>query len=274
MNRAGKLSAAGTLLLTVTALVWAADRDAAAMAKMAAPGEGAYTESILAAPQGVDDEKDLKWVARVRYRFKQPRVRAIVHEDGRKNPRAVIYDGKQAWLVTPVGATAFKGISASVRERMQLWLYPLGSSADGVKLDGNGRVASFTVQGLQGTCSYDSGGALHKIEMRNADGKLVLVRRRDGVVQQAVQDSIFETRKTRGGRSLDKALAQSLTRDRADGPVVTATAGARGVDEEAGGGDGKLDYAAVGAMERFRVPASSVEQFLRRGALGPYQEER
>ncbi len=274
MNRAGTLSVACALLLAITALGWAGSAEQNALVKMAAPGEGAYTESILAAPQGADDEKDLKWVARVRYRFKQPRVRAIVHEDGRKNPRAVIYDGKQAWLVTPVGATAFKGISASVRERMQLWLYPLGSNAGGVKLDGNGRVASFTVQGLQGTCSYDSGGALHKIEMRNADGKLVLVRRRDGVVQQAVEDSAFKTRKTRGGRSLDQALAQGLTRDRADGPVVTATAGSRGVDEEAGGGDGKLDYAAVGAMERVRVRASAIEQFLRQGGLGPYQEAR
>ena len=84
MNRAGKLSAVGALLLATAALGWAGSAEQDALVKMVAPGEGAYTESILAAPQGVDDEKDLKWVARVRYRFKQPRVRAVVHEDGRQ----------------------------------------------------------------------------------------------------------------------------------------------------------------------------------------------
>ena len=111
--------------------------------------------------------------------------------------------------------------------------------------------------------------------MKNAQGQLVLVRFRDVPAKMAVDDKVFSFEQAKGGGDLGQALARGLTSGRTQGPVVTATAGARGVDEEVQHkqlGNMRLDYQALAEVERFRVNDPDVEDFLRAGHLGRYRE--
>ena len=128
------------------------------------------------------------------------------------------------------------------------------------------------------TGSGDAGGAggvLRKVAVKNARDQLVLVRFRDVPAKMAVEDAAFSVEQARGGDDLGQALARGLTSGRTQGPVVTATAGARGVDEEIQHkqlGRMHLDYQALAEVERFRITETDVENFLRAGKLGRYRE--
>ena len=90
-----------------------------------------------------------------------------------------------------------------------------------------------------------------------------------------MEDTVFSFEQAKGGGELGQALARGLTAGRTQGPAVTATAGARGVDEEAQRrqlGQMRLDYQALAEVERFHVSEAEVENFMRAGKLGRYRE--
>jgi hypothetical protein len=113
------------------------------------------------------------------------------------------------------------------------------------------------------------------VVVKNLQGQITLARFRDMPVKMAVADSVFSFEQAKGGADLGQALARGLTAGRTQGPAVTATAGARGVDEEAQSrqlGQMRLDYQALAEVERFRVSEAEVENFMRDGRLGRYRE--
>jgi hypothetical protein len=275
-----------------------------ALQQMLAPGEGTTSEAVFAAPEGVAAEADLRLAARVRYSFKAPRARVEATDAATKAVRLFVHDGSQAWLVTPVGATRLSESAAEVRRLALEQLFPLGLSATGARATaraeaggrplqgvegagpdgpwglwvdaGDGRVLSYRIRGgeLTGELTYGSGGALRKVLVRNAQGRIVLARYRDLPAREAVDEAAFALTPARGG-DLAQALGRGMTPGRAAGPAVTATAGARGVDEEAQQkqlGKMRLDYQALAEMERARVADEMLEQFLRNGRLGRYRE--
>lgn len=297
-----------SLLLFWPALAAAATAEEAltkAMRGVLAPGEGQASEAVFAAPGGVAAEADLPLAARARYTYKTPRVRVEVTDAASKTLRLVVHDGKEAWLVTQVGATRLGEIAADVRRTLSEQAFPVALSAAGARLGGTETVAGRPAQMVEGTgpdgawtvwvdaadgrllryrlrggeqvgdLAYGSGGALRKVTVKNAQGQLVLVRFRDLPVKMTVEEKVFSFEQARGGADLGQALARGLTSGRTQGPAVTATAGARGVDEELQHkqlGRMRLDYQALAEVERFRVNDADVEGFLRGGHLGRYRE--
>lgn len=275
-----------------------------AVQRLLAPGEGTASEAIFGAPEGAAREADLPLVARARYAFKAPRARVEVTDVATKAMRLFVHDGGQAWLVTPVGATRLPETAPGVRGLALERLFPLGLAAGGARATaqaeaggrpiqgvegtgpdgpwglwvdvGDSRILSYRVRGgeITGELSYGSGGVLRKVVVRNAQGRIVLVRYRDLPTKEAVEDAAFALTPARGG-DLGQALARGLAPGRTTGSAVTATAGARGVDEEAQRtqlGKLRLDYQALGEMERARASDEMLEQFLRNGHLGRYRE--
>jgi hypothetical protein len=140
-----------------------------------------------------------------------------------------------------------------------------------------GRLLRYRVRGGEqvGDLSYGSGDVLRKVSVKNAQGRFVLIRFRDVPGKVAVDEKSFSFETARAGADLGQALARGLTPGRSTGPAVTATAGARGVDEEAQRkqlGQMRLDYQALQEVERFRVNEADTENFLRAGKLGRYRE--
>jgi len=276
-----------------------------AVGGMLAPGEGQVSEAIYAAPGGVTSEADLPLVARARYTYKAPRVRVEVTEAASKALRLVVHDGKEAWLITQVGATRLSEAAAEVRRTLSEQAFPVGLAAAGARLGGTETIGDRSAQVVEGTgpdgawslwvdvadgrllryrlrggeqvgdLTYGSGAVLRKVTMKNAQGQLVLVRFRDVPAKMAVEDKVFSFEQAKGGSDLGQALARGLTSGRTQGPAVTATAGARGVDEEVQHkqlGKMRLGYQALADVERFRVNEADVESFLRAGRLGRYRE--
>lgn len=270
-----------------------------------APGEGQATEAIFAAPGGVTTEADLPLVARARYTFKAPRVRVEVTDVASKAVRLLVHDGKETWLVTQVGATRLSEVAPEVRRAVSEQAFPVGVPLASARLGGSETVAGRPAQIVEGTgpegawtmwvdaadgrllryrlrggeqvgdLTYGAGGVLRKVAVKNARDQLVLVRFRDVPAKMAVEDAAFSVEQARGGGDLGQALARGLTSGRTQGPVVTATAGARGVDEEIQHkqlGRMHLDYQALAEVERFRITETDVENFLRAGKLGRYRE--
>jgi outer membrane lipoprotein-sorting protein len=296
------------LLLAWPALAHAATADETvgkAIRAVLAPGEGQVTEAIYAAPGGVSSEQDLPLVGRARYTYKASRVRVEFMDEATKMLRLVVYDGKEAWLVTQVGATRLGETAADVRKTLFEQAFPIGLPLSGARLGGTETIGSRSAQLVEGTApdgawtlwvdaadgrllryrlrggeqvgdlTYGSGGALRKVAVKNARGQLVLARFRDVPAKMAVDDKVFSFEQAKGGSDLGQAMARGLTSGRAQGPVVTATAGARGVDEESQQmqlGNMRLDYQALAEVERFRVTDAEVEKFLRAGHLGRYRE--
>jgi hypothetical protein len=276
-----------------------------AVRALLAPGEGQATEAVYAHPAGAASESDLPLVARVRYTFKSPRVRVEWQAAAGGASRLLVHDGADASLATPVGATRLTDAAPEIRQSMGDALFPLvliltgaraagtetlrgrtaqvieGRSPDGpwtVWLDAaEKRILRYRLRGGEqvGELSYATGGVLRRVVVRSASGKPVLVRYRDLPTRVAVEDSAFVLETARGVGDLGQALAQSLTPGRTRGPSATATAGARGVDEEVEGrqlGAMRLDYRALAEIERFQVADDEVEAFLRAGKLGRYRE--
>jgi outer membrane lipoprotein-sorting protein len=296
------------LLLFSPALVHAATPEETlgrAVRGMLALGEGQVSEAIYAAPGGVTSEADLPLVARARYTYKAPRVRVEVTDAASKALRLVVHDGKEAWLITQVGATRLSEAAAEVRRTLSEQAFPVGLAAAGARLGGTETIGGRSAQVVEGTgpdgawslwvdvadgrllryrlrggeqvgdLTYGSGGVLRKVTLKNAQGQLVLVRFRDVPAKMAVEDKVFSFEQAKGGSDLGQALARGLTSGRTQGPAVTATAGARGVDEEVQHkqlGKMRLDYQALADVERFRVNEADVESFLRAGRLGRYRE--
>jgi hypothetical protein len=278
---------------------------ARAMRSVLTPGEGQAGEAILAAPRGAASDADLPLVARARYTFKAPRVRVEITDQASKALRLLVHDGKEAWLITQVGATRLADLAPDVRRTLGEQAFPLGISATGARLVGSETIGGRQAQVIEGTgpegawrmwvdaaggrllryrlrggeqtgdLTYGSGGILRKVVVKNAQGQITLARFRDMPVKMAVEDSVFSFEQAKGGADLGQALARGLTAGRTQGPAVTATAGARGVDEEAQSrqlGQMRLDYQALAEVERFRVSEAEVENFMRAGRLGRYRE--
>lgn len=296
------------LLLFAPALAAAATAEetlARAVRGALAPGEGQATEAVFAAPGGVTTEADLPLVARARYTYKAPRVRVEMTDVASKAVRLVVHDGKETWLVTQVGAARLSEAAPEVRRALSEQAFPLGASPAGARLGGSESVGGRPAQIIEGTgpegawtvwvdaadgrllryrlrggeqvgdLTYGAGGALRKVTVKNARGQLVLVRFRDVPAKLAVEDGVFSVEQARGGGELGQALARGLTSGRTQGTAVTATAGARGVDEEIQHkqlGRMRLDYQALAEVERFRAGEADVETFLRAGKLGRYRE--
>jgi hypothetical protein len=299
--------------LLIALLLWPAPAEAAtaeeslvgALRAVLSPGEGHLTEALYASPTGAASEGDLPLAARARYTFKSPRVRVEMTEAAGGTARVLVHDGTEAKLVTPLGASRLADVAPEVRRNLSERLFPIdlesagarvvGSQARGgrtlLAVEGRGpdgpwavwldpvdkRILSFGLRGgdRTGELSYGSDGSLRKVVVRNAAGRLVLVRYRDQPTRAAVEDASFSLEMARVGGDLGQALSRGLTPGRSQGPSVTATAGARGVDEESQRrqlGKLRLDYQALAAMEQFRVSDEAVERFLRAGRLGRYRE--
>lgn len=296
------------LLLAWPALAHAATAEetlAGAIRGILAPGEGQVTEAIYAAPGGAPTEQDLALVARARYTYKAPRVRVEITNVASGAVRLLVHDGAEAWLITQVGATRLAETAAEVRRTLLEQAFPVGVAVAGARLVGretlagtatliiegaapdgtwafwvdaaDGRLVRYRPRGGRqvGDLTYGSDGVLRKVAVKNAQGRLVLVRYRDLPAKMAVEDDVFSVEQASAGSDLARALARGLTSGRTQGPVVTATAGARGVDEEVQRrqlGTMRLDYQALAEMERFRVNDADVESFLRAGRLGRYRD--
>ncbi len=278
---------------------------ARAMRGVLTPGEGQAGEAIFASPRGAASEADLPLVARARYTFKAPRARVEITDQATKALRLLLHDGKEAWLITQVGATRVADVAPDVRRAIGEQAFPLGITTTGARLVGseaiarrqaqviegtgpegawrmwvdaaNGRLLRYRLRGGEqaGDLSYGVGGVLRKVVVRNAQGQILLARFRDVPVKMAVEDSVFSFELAKGGADLGQALARGLTAGRTQGPAVTATAGARGVEEEAQRrqlGQMRLDYQALAEVEGFRVSDAEVENFMRSGKLGRYRE--
>jgi len=272
---------------------------------MLAPGEGQVTEAFYGAAAGASSEQDLPLVGRSRYASKPPRSRVEVTEEASKTLRLVVYDGKETWLVTQVGATRLRETAVDVQKTLADQAFPLGFAFVGAHLGGiesiagrsaqviegsgpdgawslwvdaaDGRLLRYRLRGGEqvGDLTYGSGGILRKVTVKNPQGRLVLVRFRDVPVKMVVEEKVFSFEQAKGGSDLGQSLARGLTSGRTQGPVVTATAGARGVDEEVQHkqlGTMRLDYQALAEVERFRVNDADVESFLRAGHLGRYRD--
>ena len=283
----------------------AEDTLARALRGVLSPGEGQAGEAIFASPRGAPSEADLPLVARARYTFKGSRVRVEITDPASKGLRLVVHDGKQAWLITQVGAAQLAGVAPEVRRTISEQAFPVGLSPSGARLSGvepiggrqaqilegtgpegawtlwvdgaDGRLLRYRLRGGEqvGELSYGAGGALRKVVARNAQGQIVLARFREVPVKMAVEDTTFSFEQAKGGGELGQALARGLTAGRTQGPAVTATAGARGMDEEAQRrqlGQMRLDYRSLVEVERFRVNEADVESFMRAGKLGRYRE--
>ena len=302
-----------SLVALAVLLAWPAQARAAtadeilgkAIRGMLAPCEGQVTEAFYAAPGGASSEQDLPLVGRARYTYKAPRVRVEFMDETSKTPRLVVHDGKEAWLVTQVCAARLSETAADVRKTLTDQAFPVGFSFAGGHLGGTETIAGRSAQLVEGTgpdgawtlwvdaadgrllryrlrgseqvgdLAYGSGGVLRKVTVKNAQGRLVLVRFRDVPAKMAVDEKAFNFEPAKGGSVLGQALGSGLTSGRTQGPAVTATAGARGVDEEAQRkqlGTMRLDYQALAEVERFRVNDADVENFLKAGDLGRYRE--
>jgi|GEM_PF-1266731 len=305
----GRSGTALALLVAWPALAHAGapaeDTLARAMRGVLAPGEGQAGEAIFGSPRGAASEADLPLVARSRYTFKAPRVRVEVTEQASRVLRLIVHDGKEPWLISQVGATRFADIAPDVRRALGEQAFPLGITATGARLVGSetmagrqaqviegagpegawrvwvdaaeGRLLQYRLRGGEqtGALTYGTGGVLRKVVVRNTQGQIVLVRFRDVPVKMAVEDAVFSFEQAKGGGDLGQALARGLTAGRTQGPAVTATAGARGVEEEAQQrqlGQMRLNYQALAEIERFRVSEAEVENFMRAGKLGRYRE--
>ncbi|MBI4537751.1 MAG: hypothetical protein HY712_07315 [candidate division NC10 bacterium] len=276
-----------------------------ALQAILAPGEGHLTEALYASPNGATSEGDLPLVARARYTFKRPRVRVELTDAAGRTARVLVHDGTEARLVTPLGANRLAEAAPEVRRDLSEQLFPIDLGSAGTRLVGSQPYGNRTLVAIEGRgpdgpwavwldpvekrilsfglrrgdrtgeLTYGSGGVLRKVVVRNAAGRLVLVRYRDLPTRAAIEDATFNLEMARAGGDLGAALSRGLTPGRSQGTSITATAGARGVDEEVQRrqlGKMRLDYEALAAMEGVRVSDEAVERFLRAGRLGRYRE--
>lgn len=211
----------------------------------------AYGETFLAAPaSGAATEGDLKLAAKVSVFQEAPRERLEVHlvnGSAFGEPIVVVGDGSGYFLVTKLGATP---LAKSAKASDPLLLQALASMPD---------------------------ESARKRTLKAPDGKLAGVVYREPRGADFGSSTAFDVKASKvGGGLLKKNLAAFGD---SDDTVVTASAGARGVDE-IDTPKGKLsvtpDPGAVVWLESRQVGPLELEAFLLAGGLGPYAatEER
>ncbi|HEY7462781.1 MAG TPA: hypothetical protein VIC59_13030 [Gemmatimonadota bacterium] len=205
----------------------------------------AYLETFLNAPPGgASAEKDLKLAAKVAVAQEAPRERIEIQPvSGNTFGETVIVvgNGKDYFLVTKVGSTP---LAKSAKAQDALVLQALGSAPN---------------------------ETAKKRALKTSDGKLAAVIYREPRPADFNSSTAFSLEAPKlGGGLLKKGLSSFADSDQ---PVVTASAGARGVDE-IDTPDGKMpvtpDSSAVVWLEEREVSPLDLEAFLVAGRLGPY----
>jgi hypothetical protein len=210
-------------------------------------GKRAYAETFLGGPSGGASEKDLKLAAKVAVFLEPPRERLEISPVSGKSfgePVVIVSNGKGYFLITKVGSTP---LEKSAKASDPLVLQVLSSSP------------SQTAK---------------KRQVTGAGGKLLWVVYRESRTADFNSATAFSLKPTKvGGGLLKKGLASFAD---SDDTVVTASAGARGVDEIETP-EGKVsvtpDSAAVVWLESLEVSPLEFEAFLLAGGLGPYAGE-
>jgi hypothetical protein len=206
----------------------------------------AYSETVLTAPAGgAASETDLKLAAKVGVAQEAPKERVEIQPvsgDAFGETVTVVGDGKDYFLITKVGSTP---LAKSAKAQDPLVLQVLASMPD---------------------------ETAKKRVVKTPDGKLSAVVYRESRPADFNESDAFSMKAPKiGGGGLLKTSLSTLAPD--DKTTVTASAGARGVDE-IDTPDGKMpvtpDSSAVVWMEERQVSPLALEAFLLAGGLGPY----
>lgn len=207
--------------------------------------KSAYDETLLTAPGGgAASEKEMRLAAKIAVFQEAPRERLEIRPvtgSAFGEPVVVVTNGSGYFLVTKVGSTPFaKSAKAS----------------DPVVLQ-----ALASMPGATG----------RRREVKGPDGRLKAVVYREPKSADFSSAMAFSLKPTRvGGGLLKKGLASFAASDQT---TVTASAGARGVDEIETP-EGKVavtpDSSAVVWLEDREIGPLELEAFLLAGALGPY----
>ena len=234
----------GLLLTAPAARGQDIDQTLAARQKALPKEKRAYEETILTGPAGgAAAEKDLKLAAKVAVFQEAPRERVElrpVSGSAFGEPVVVVSNGQGYFLVTKVAATP---LAKSARASDPLVLQALASMPDAT-----GR----------------------RREVKAPDGKLLAVIYRTPRSADFSASTAFSLKQPKlGGGLLKKGLASFGESD----VTVTASAGARGVDEiETPEGRVSVtpDSSAVVWLDSRHVGPLELEAFLLEGELGPY----
>ena len=208
-------------------------------------GKRAYDETFLTPPAGgAAGEKDLKLTAKVAVFQDAPRERLEIRPlkgAAFGEPIVIVSNGKGYFLVTKLGST------------------PLAESA---------RASDpFVLQALASMPNETT----KKRRVTGPDGKLVAVVYREPRSADFSAATAFSLKPAKvGGGLLKKGLASF---GESDDTAVTASAGARGVDEidtPSGKVSVTPDSSAVVWLESREIDPLELEEFLLAGELGPY----
>lgn len=221
------------------------DATLAARQKALGKGKRAYQETILTAPEGgAASEKELKLAAKVAVFQEAPRERLEIRAvSGRSfaEPVVLVSNGAGYFLVTKVGSTPLKG-SARASD-------------------------SVVLQALTSMPGESAG----RREVKGAGGELLAVVYRESRTADFNSSTAFSMKAAKIGDNLLKKSLASF--GESDDTAVTASAGARGVDEiQTPGGTVSVtpDSSAVVWLESLEVGPLELEAFLLAGGLGPY----
>jgi hypothetical protein len=214
---------------------------------------GRWTAGRLVPTPTANAQTDsLALVARVDFFSSPPRWRAEVRrstngEAFADQPDVLIGEGASVVVRTPLGATPLAqhalGRDALVRAALAV-------------VDAGGRRV---------------GAAAGRIVEKDAAGKVARVVFRRSVRGAAFDEALLNAGNPSASRSLLANNLRAVGDQR--GASVVATAGARGVDRvttPSGQVAVRPDSEAVRRMERYAIGAGALEDFLRRGRLGPY----
>jgi hypothetical protein len=211
---------------------------------------GRWQAGRLVRARAADPNDSLALVMRVDYFAKPPRWRAEVRRtfDGRSfgDPEVLLANGSDVQVVTPLGSTP---LARHALHNDSLVLAAVAAAAGG-RLQGaaNGRVVD-----------------------RLADGSIRRVVFRRSQRGPTFDEAMLDARNASAGRQFLSRGIASIGDQRS--ASVVATAGARGVDRvdtPRGSVAVRPDTMAVRRMDRFLVEAMTLEEFLRKGGLGPY----
>jgi hypothetical protein len=208
----------------------------------------AYQETILQASKGgAASEKDLKLTAKVAVYQEAPQERIEIQPvegSGFGEPVVIVSNGKGYFLVTKVGSTP---LAKSPKAQDPVVLQELSSMPNATG---------------------------KKRSLKGSDGKLAAVIYREPRPADFSSSTAFSMQAPKLGGGLLKKGLSSFAGD--DQPVVTASAGARGVDQiqtPNGAVNVTPDSSAVVWMEKREVSPLDLESFLLTGGLGPYAGE-
>jgi hypothetical protein len=208
-------------------------------------GKHAYLETFLTAPAGgAATEAQLKLAAKVAVFQEAPRERLEINPVSGNSfgePVVVVSDGKGYFLVTKVGSSP---LAKSAKASDPLVLRALASMP---------------------------GETARKRQVKGPDGKLLALIYRESRGADFSSSTAFSLKPSKVGGDLFKKGLASFAES--DDTAVTASAGARGVDEIETP-DGKVsvtpDSSAVVWLEGREIGPLEQEEFLLQGGLGPY----